>query len=201
MKNSMTVLLAIEDQIEDSQLEVINKVLKQHKEFSNGTYKVVNWATYKAKQGKDTEDDNDDLLLDGEQIGVEVADNYMRAPRAAILQRKQKHRLQEEIEQEYQKLDKEKVESTVAGLEAFVSAWLSQERSTQNLYIRKKALGGIEGSAHTHYKWLRKPRFDLGAPLKPGETGYFYDRIANGDLVIALVPVFLVLVFILNLIA
>ena len=48
--------------------------------------------------------------------------------------------------------------------------------------------------------WLRKTRFDSGT-VKPGENAYFYDKINNTDLVIALVPVFLILVFLLNLIA
>ena len=41
---------------------------------------------------------------------------------------------------------------------------------------------------------------DAGASPK-GDDVYFYDKISNQDLVIALFPVFLVLVFLLNLIA
>lgn len=57
----------------------------------------------------------------------------------------------------------------------------------------------IGQKSQTHYRWLRKP--DSGLPPKAGEPVYFYDKIANSDLVIALVPVFLIFVFLLNLIA
>jgi len=47
---------------------------------------------------------------------------------------------------------------------------------------------------------MRKPRIDTGAAPK-GDEVYFYDKIENSDMVIALFPVFLVFIFLLNLIA
>ena len=99
-------------------------------------------------------------------------------------------------------MDKEKVEATIMGIDASVSAWLNQERSKQNMYLRRKGTDSsnrIDQKGKAHYKWLRKP--GNGLPPKAGEPVYFYDKIANADLVIALVPVFLVFVFLLNLIA
>ena len=93
------------------------------------------------------------------------------------------------------------------GLEASVTAWMNQERTKQNVYMRRKNSGLSSAEdlkkAKQHYRWLRKPRYDLGAALaaKNNETVYFYDKIANSDLVVILIPVFLVLVLLLNLIA
>ena len=71
------------------------------------------------------------------------------------------------------------------------------------MYLRRKgqtdSSSRIEQKVKAHYKWLRKP--GNGLPPKAGEPVYFYDKIANSDLVIALVPVFLVFIFLLNLIA
>ena len=43
-KNSMTVLLAVEEDLPESQVDQINKVLQGHKDFK--AYKMVNWLTY-----------------------------------------------------------------------------------------------------------------------------------------------------------
>ena len=50
---------------------------------------------------------------------------------------------------------------------------------------------------------MRKPNYEIGVQAinKTDEQSFFYDRIANSDLVVALVPLFLVLVLLLNLIA
>ena len=104
------------------------------------------------------------------------------------------------MEEAYAKIDKDKVESTILGIDASITAWINQERSKSNAYLRKKSLGDSQ-SNRAHYRWLRKPRLDTGSYGKPGEKVYFYDKIANYDLVIALVPIFLVLVLLLNFIA
>ena len=53
-----------------------------------------------------------------------------------------------------------------------------------------------------HQRWMRKPRVEFGIQaLKAGEQSFFYDKISNSDIVVALVPIFLVLVLLLNLIA
>ena len=45
----------------------------------------------------------------------------------------------------------------------------------------------------------RKPK-ERGAK-EEGKEDYFFDKISNGDIAVALFPIFLVLVFVLNLIA
>ena len=169
---------------------------------------MVNWVVYHsihgrgAGEGVSDDDDEDYFGVDS----VEVADNLMRTPRTAIVQQRKKTadhvaKTQMELKEEYAKIDKDKIEATLMGIDASVNAWLNQERSKQNAFVRKKNLNVSDVSSKSHYRWLRKPRFDAGGPAKPGETVYFYDKIANADLIYALVPVFLVFVFLLNLIA
>ena len=142
----MTVLLAVEEDIPESQVDQINKVLSNHKEFK--AYKMVNWADYHGKGMGDNDasyDDEDDEGHGGDGM-IEVADNYMRAPRNAILKNRRgnnqkKVKSEEELKEDYSKMDKEKVEATIMGIEASVTAWLNQERSKQNMYLRKKMLG------------------------------------------------------------
>ena len=45
MKNACTVLLSIEDDLDEGQLSSINAALSVHKDFSSG-YRMVNWAAY-----------------------------------------------------------------------------------------------------------------------------------------------------------
>ena len=45
------------------------------------------------------------------------------------------------MEEAYAKIDKDKVESTILGIDASVTAWINQERSKSNAYLRKKSLG------------------------------------------------------------
>ena len=106
MKNSMTVLLAVEEDLPDSQVERINKVLLNHKDFKS--YKMVNWATYHSihRRNSGSYDDEDD---DGDSM-LEVADNYMRPQRNAIVNRRKNvvHvKTEEEIREDYSKMDKE----------------------------------------------------------------------------------------------
>ena len=153
MKSSMTVLLEVEEDIEEDQLDQINRALQNHKEFS--FYKVVNWVTYQSihsagsrkssggsmGQGSGDDDEegfNNDALF-------EVADNHIRSPRTAIHSRHKKPQArqkqsQDELEEEYQKIDKEKIEATIIGIDASITSWLNQERSKQNTFLRKKSL-------------------------------------------------------------
>ena len=55
-KNAQTFLLVIEDDVDEAQLNAINTALSAHKEFSIGSYHMVNWAAYN-RGGSDDEDD------------------------------------------------------------------------------------------------------------------------------------------------
>jgi len=88
MKNAMTVLLAVDEDISESQLSAINKALSSYKELGDGTYKMVNWVTYHGRSGRTGSDDDD--FDDGEDFDpvISVAENYMHRPREAIDKRR-----------------------------------------------------------------------------------------------------------------
>ena len=71
----------------------------------------------------------------------------MQRPREAIVNRKNRRNLnngsvQSNIEDEdYSKIDKEKIASYVLGVEASVTAWMNQERTKMNAFLRKKGAG------------------------------------------------------------
>ena len=94
---------------------------------------MVNWAAYNGRSKECSDDDDFDSRM-------EVADNAVsdhRGPRGAILNRK-RQRPVEEVEEEYSRLDREKVEASVVCLEATFSAWLTAEREKQNIFLKRK---------------------------------------------------------------
>ena len=83
------MLLAVEEDLSEGQVDQINKVLQSHKDFKS--YKMVNWLTYYQIHGTTIEnhpasydDEDEDGGMGGEGM-IEVAENYMRAPRNAII--------------------------------------------------------------------------------------------------------------------
>eukprot|EP00354_Favella_ehrenbergii_P005462 CAMPEP_0170457434 /NCGR_PEP_ID=MMETSP0123-20130129/4723_1 /TAXON_ID=182087 /ORGANISM="Favella ehrenbergii, Strain Fehren 1" /LENGTH=90 /DNA_ID=CAMNT_0010721217 /DNA_START=326 /DNA_END=598 /DNA_ORIENTATION=- len=90
----------------------------------------MNWAAYNGR-GQGASDEDDEPML-------EVADNYMRTPRAAIFNRKRRVS-DEKVELDYARLDREKVEASVVALEATFSTWLASERDKQNAFLKKKS--------------------------------------------------------------
>ena len=92
---------------------------------------MVHWATYNGRSTVGSDDDD---------LGLEVANNAdYRGPRQAMMNRKKQTRSNEEIEQEYARLDREKVEASVGCLEATFAAWLAQERVKQNIFLELKS--------------------------------------------------------------
>ena len=79
-KSSSTVLLVIEEDLDENYLNAINYALRAHKDFSEGGYHIVNWAAYNLKGSVSDED----------EPMLEVADNYMRTPRAAIMKNRKR---------------------------------------------------------------------------------------------------------------
>ena len=166
---------------------------------------MVNWVSHNSIHGRngdaagaDYDDEIDDAMIE------EADNNNYRAQRGTIQRRKVLKKTSEIAEEDFAKIDKERLDATIMGIEGSVTVWLNQERSKQNVFLRRKNLGVTDTKNDErkgqHYRWLRKPRFDQVAIPKPGEHVFFYDKIANADLVIALVPVFLVLILIMNLI-
>lgn len=128
------MLLDIEEDLNENQLDQINKALKAHKDLDG--YRIVKWVSYHSNTVKSQNDDDE-----GRDDAIEVAENYMQAPRVAIAKRKNSAvKSQEMLEQDLSLCEKEKIESTVLGIEAHMNLWLNQERSKQNMYLRKKNL-------------------------------------------------------------
>jgi len=136
MKNASTVLLSVEENIDENQLDQINRALKTHKDF--GGYRMLDWVSYHSVHSRVLDDDDDD---EGRDPSFEVAENYMRTPRGAVNRRKiSSGKSQEQPEEDLSVSDREKIESTILGIEAHMNLWLNQERSKQNMYLRKKNL-------------------------------------------------------------
>ena len=92
---------------------------------------MVNWVTYHSIHGRGMGDngsyDDEDDEGNGESL-VEVADNYMRAPRNAMRSRRGnivQLKSEEELRESYSKMDKEKIEASILGIDASVTAWLN----------------------------------------------------------------------------
>ena len=107
-------------------------MLQNHKDFK--AFKIINWLNYnhsihgKGGLGDDAsyDDEDEDGNADG---GIEVANNYMRAPRQAIIKNRRSNlvrlKSEEEIREDYSKKDREKIDATIMGIDASVTAWLN----------------------------------------------------------------------------
>ena len=108
-------------------------MLQSHKDFK--AFKLIDWVNYsQSVQGKGGLGDDasyDDEDEDGNADGsIEVANNYMRAPRQAIIKNRRASNLarlksEEEIREAYSKKDREKIDATIMGIDASVTAWLN----------------------------------------------------------------------------
>ena len=106
------------------------------------------------------------------------------------------------------------IDALIQGVEVELNVWLKQERSKYNKSQRHRDATRLMKKTSldelAQNQWLRLPFENLktnntGGKEFPNQSAdnpiYFFDRIANFDLVLVLFPIFLVLVFLLNLIA
>ena len=86
LKDDFTILLTVDEAIEDEQLEAINKALSTHKEFNNA-FKMMKYDDYMVSMGYRKTPDGVGYEDATEDVEVEVADNFKRQRNAVVLRK------------------------------------------------------------------------------------------------------------------
>ena len=129
-KNQQTFLLAVDEDITSERIDQINKALRSHGVFGPKSYKMVNWEAYRQMSNRSTHETNSDD--EDYFVGAfEEADNTGGGGKQVINRRRNviSKRLEQQMQEDLSRKDKEKVEATIYGIEASINAWLNAERS------------------------------------------------------------------------